>query len=71
MRTLVDIPEGDLKALDEISERRRTSRAGVIRHAIRDYLVKNRRGSLEEAFGLWRDKNVDGVEYQRRLRSEW
>jgi hypothetical protein len=27
--------------------------------------------ALDAAFGLWKDRTVDGVEYQRRLRDEW
>lgn len=26
---------------------------------------------LEAAFGLWKDQEVDSVEYQRKLRAEW
>lgn len=71
MRTLVDIPDEDLRALDELGEQRKTSRAGVIRQAIREHIAANRKGSLDDAFGLWRGKCEDGVEFQRRLRSEW
>ena len=71
MRTLVDIPERDVKALDELSRRRRVSRAGVIRAAIGDYLARHRGPDREEAFGLWEADGEDGLEYERRLRSEW
>jgi metal-responsive CopG/Arc/MetJ family transcriptional regulator len=71
MRTLVDIPEEDLKALDDLGERRRASRAKMIRQAVREFLVNNRRASADEAFGLWRDQGVDGLEFQERLRAEW
>jgi metal-responsive CopG/Arc/MetJ family transcriptional regulator len=71
MRTLVDIPEGDVRALDDLSRRRRVSRARVIRAAIGDYLARHRRQDEEDAFGLWGKSAVDGLEYERRLRSEW
>lgn len=25
----------------------------------------------ERAFGMWKDRNIDALEYQRRLRAEW
>jgi hypothetical protein len=28
-------------------------------------------GELNSAFGLWKNRNVDGVAYQRSLRGEW
>jgi metal-responsive CopG/Arc/MetJ family transcriptional regulator len=71
MRTLVDIPEDDIAALDELSTRRGASRARVIREAVHEYLVRNPPSDVEAAFGLWEDAPVDGWAYQDRLRSEW
>ena len=71
MRTLVDIPKQDLDALDQLGRRRRMSRAGVIRKAVSDYLARNRSPTFDEAFGLWADRAVDGLDYQRKIRSEW
>jgi metal-responsive CopG/Arc/MetJ family transcriptional regulator len=71
MRTLVDIPDQDLAALDRLSARRRVSRAKVIRQAVSEFLTKSRGGEAEAAFGLWRDAPIDGLEYQDRARSEW
>jgi len=42
----------------------------LIRQAVAGYLEQNRAG-LEDSFGLWKKKAVDGVKYQERLRSEW
>lgn len=71
MRTLVDIPDGDILALDDLSAKRGASRAKVIRQAVREYLDRHPPADMEAAFGLWRDAPVDGLEYQDRLRSEW
>ena len=27
--------------------------------------------ALDAAFGMWKDRGIDGVEYQRELRAEW
>ena len=71
MRTLVDIPENDVAALDELRRGRHVSRSAVIREAVRDYLGRHLRPDDDVGFGLWDEKVIDGVEYQRRLRSEW
>ncbi len=71
MRTLVDLPEGDVEALDRIAERRDASRAKIIRQAVREYLAKASPSESDAAFGLWADRREDGLAYQRRLRSEW
>jgi metal-responsive CopG/Arc/MetJ family transcriptional regulator len=71
MRTLVDLPEADIRALDELGERRHVSRAKIIREAVSAFLTKSADANAQEAFGLWRDQNVDGLDYQRQVRSEW
>ena len=70
MRTLVDLPEAELEQLNALSRERRVSRAELIRQAVAGYLEQNRTG-LEDSFGLWKKKDVDGVRYQQRLRGEW
>ena len=71
MKTLVDIPKPDLEALDHLGHRRKASRAKLIREAVSDFLALNRRAGRDEAFGLWRDRAIDGLDYQRKIRSEW
>ena len=71
MRTLVDIPKSDLDALDRLGQSRRASRAKLIREAVSDLLARNRGSDPDEAFGLWGDSSVDGLDYQRKIRSEW
>ena len=70
MRTLVDIPDGELEQLTVLSRSRNVSRAELIRQAVSRFLSENKAG-LENSFGLWKKRAVDGVEYQERLRGEW
>ena len=70
MRTLVDIPDRQIKHLTAICETRKVSRAEIIRQAISSFLAKNKTGAVE-AFGLWKGRKVDGLAYQKRVRSEW
>lgn len=71
MRTLIDLSDRQVEALDELSKRERRSRAAIIRLAIDDYLAERRGQQEGEAFGLWGKRRVDGVIYQRKVRSEW
>lgn len=71
MRTLVDLEEENIRALDQLAARRKRSRAALIREAVADYLERNAVGEAGEAFGLWENRKVDGLDYQERLRSEW
>lgn len=70
MRTLIDIPEKQIKELTAISQAEKVSRAEVIRKAIAYYLEKKKPQS-DDAFGLWKDRNIDGLAYQEQARSEW
>jgi metal-responsive CopG/Arc/MetJ family transcriptional regulator len=70
MRTLVDLGDAQVEALDELSKRENRSRAALIRQAIDDYLVKRRSGG-DDAFGLWGKRKVDGLAYQEKARREW
>ncbi|MEW9807482.1 ribbon-helix-helix protein, CopG family [Mesorhizobium marinum] len=71
MRALIDIEEQQIERLDELARRQKKSRAALIRHAVREYLDARNAENADGAFGLWRARAVDGLEYQERVRSEW
>lgn len=71
MRTIIDIPPEDVERLATLSTREGLARAEIIRRAIKLYLESNETPGGDEAFGLWRDQGLDGIEYQSRLRDEW
>jgi metal-responsive CopG/Arc/MetJ family transcriptional regulator len=71
MRTLVDLGDAQLRALDELSKKEKRSRAALIRQAIDDYLGKRREEREGDAFGLWGKRKIDGLANQRKVRSEW
>lgn len=70
MRTLVDLPEASLARLDAVASREKRSRASLIRELIDDGLASREGAGLRAAFGAWKGVG-DGLEYQRRIRSEW
>jgi hypothetical protein len=71
MRTIVDIPEDQLKRLTRICEREHVSRAEVVRRAIAIYLRQGDVESQDRAFGLWQGRGLEGLRYQDALRDEW
>ena len=71
MRTIIDLPAEQLEALDIICRREAISRAEAIRRAVTLLVEHKSSKAATSAFGLWRDRGVDGVEYQRRIRAEW
>ncbi|CAN5619364.1 hypothetical protein BH24DEI1_BH24DEI1_14300 [soil metagenome] len=71
MRTIVDLPENKLRELTELSKKENVSRAELIRRAVAEYLERRAEVGMDDAFGLWKDDPLDGLEYEARLRSEW
>ena len=71
MRISIDIDDAQLRELDELSKAEKRSRAALIREAIDDLLIKRRSKHPGDAFGLWGNRKVDGLVYQRWARSLW
>ncbi len=75
MRTLIDLPDEQIAILAEMSREQKKSRAALVREGVNklidDYRQTRRLAAIDAAFGVWKDKVEDGVEYQRRLRAEW
>ena len=79
MRTLVDIPEDDIRWLDRKATEQGRSRAAVVREAVSAYRSEAEVRSatdtswIDAGFGLWKDRTDigDAVEWQRRERASW
>ncbi len=71
MRTLVDIGDTDITALDSLARKRDQARAVLIREAIADYLARHRQSGQADAFGLWSSGSRNGLVFQEELRAEW
>ena len=71
MRTLIDIPEDDLKLLNQVAKELSISRAELVRRAVSTALAPHRRKMNHAAFGAWSEFGEDGVAYQERMRAEW
>lgn len=71
MRALIDMNDAQAEALDALAKRMRQSRAALIRTAIDDYLDRHHREQVEDGFGLWGKRRIDGLAYQEKVRNEW
>ena len=71
MRTIIDLRDDQLAELDAIRAEQQISRAEVFQRAIDVYLRERKRDAFRNAFGAWRHKNLDGLEYTQKIREEW
>lgn len=68
----MDIPEDDVRWLDNRAVIEGKSRAAVVRDAVAKYRGESNSRGIEKTFGMWADrKEMDAVEWQRRMRAEW
>jgi hypothetical protein len=70
MRTIVDLPEGQVLALGEYCKREGISRAEAVRRAVEVLLASRLPMEREAAFGAWGDRGDSRV-FVDRLRGEW
>ena len=71
MKVALDIGASQGQALDALAKAEKRSRASIVREAIDDYLARRRERAREDAFGLWGDRKVDGLDYQKTIRGGW
>lgn len=72
MRTIIDLPDSQIAALRELEQRKKLSRAELIRQAVAVYLGSH--AEATDAFGAWKvakRRSTDGVALQKKLRREW
>ncbi|CAG9261381.1 ribbon-helix-helix protein, CopG family [Paraburkholderia unamae] len=71
-RILIDLTDAQVEELAALVQTEHRSRAAIIREAIESYIAQRKRPAEgEDVFGAWKGRQVDGLDYQRELRSEW
>ena len=75
-RILADLPDDDLKWLDQRAAEQGKSRASVLREAVATYKAQasaDGRDWLDAGFGLWsrHGVSIDPRDYDRLRRAEW
>ncbi len=71
MRTLVDIPDALIREIDGLAEREDISRAEAIRRAMKEYLARHTKPRPDAAFGIWKSKRINPLDYEDSIRGEW
>jgi Ribbon-helix-helix protein, copG family len=75
-RILADLPDEDIKWLDQLAAEQGKSRAAVLREAVSAYRPQPSDSGtswIDKGFGLWARHGVeyDPHEYDRKRRAEW
>ncbi len=72
-RILADLPDDDIRWLDQLAAEQGKSRAAVLRDAVAAYRPHAPNDWIEKGFGAWKDRDDigDAVEWQRRERASW
>jgi predicted transcriptional regulator len=70
-RILADLPDDEIKRLDQLAYEQGKSRAAVLREAVAAYRPHGSLDWLDAGFGAWKDRDDigDAVEWQRRERA--
>lgn len=70
-RILADLPDDDIKWLDDLAGEQGKSRAAVLREAVQAYRAETPVDWIEAGFGAWKHRTDigDSVEWQRRERA--
>lgn len=71
MRTIIDIPATTLKEIDGLAKSENISRAEAIRRAMNEYVQKRARPKRGAGFGIWKNRKVDALGHEDKLRNEW
>ena len=73
MRTIVDIPEEDVRWLDQRAAETGKSRTALVREAVAAFRSDADLDWIKRASGLWKNRLDigDAVEWQRRERASW
>jgi hypothetical protein len=75
-RILADLPDDDIKWLDERAAEQGKSRASVLREAVKAYKAQSPAGGSKDwiarGAGYWKDRTDigDPIEYQRAMRED-
>ena len=76
MRVTIYLPDEQVELLNAYRKDHGISRAAAIRRGIEVLLERDsdppaERRRAVDAFGMWKDRAIDAVESQRKLRAEW
>ena len=69
-RTIIDIPDGQLREMNRVCRALNISRAEAVRRGVNAFLERNQ--AVEgEGYGLWRDSNVEARRLLANIQAKW
>ena len=69
-RTIIDIPDGQLREMNRVCRALNISRAEAVRRGVNAFLERNQ--AVEgEAYGLWRDSKVEARRLLADIQARW
>ncbi|HEY5793271.1 MAG TPA: CopG family transcriptional regulator [Chthoniobacterales bacterium] len=71
MRTIVDLPDEQVKALAAFCRAEGISRAEAVRRALTRLVDDQKGAQKEDSFGAWKERRFDSRRYVEELRREW
>jgi metal-responsive CopG/Arc/MetJ family transcriptional regulator len=73
MRTIIDIPDTQVQTLKQLARKNKISRAEIVRQALVNYIAQHTKiaTAYKKSFGIWKNRQLDSVDFQRKLRDEW
>lgn len=71
MRTIIQIGDSEAQELAKLCAEMGWSRAKGFREGVRMLLKHHKQTQDVDVFGIWKNKKIDGLEYQQKLREEW
>jgi metal-responsive CopG/Arc/MetJ family transcriptional regulator len=71
VRTIIELPTDLVKDLDSLAEKQEISRAEAVRRAVTDYISARKSSRSDAAFGIWKSRHIDPLDYQDSLRNDW
>ncbi len=60
-----------LKEIDEVAKRDSISRAEAVRRAMAAFIAGRSVSTTDSAFGIWKSRHIDALDYEDSLREEW
>jgi len=70
IRTIIELPEEQVKALAKLCKSEKISRAEAVRMALGEMLARKQNQDREQAFGAWKNRG-DSRKIVEGLRQEW
>ena len=71
MRTIITLSDEHIHSLEVICKKENISRSEAIRQAVHQYIEIQKPKNMDQAFGIWKERDISALLYEEELRSEF